>query len=146
MTHPVSPETGAGPAARSSTRPSAPSTWPSARETSADQATSGLAAQQAEGGESVAVHAYTAADTAPLVGGASPLAVIVVLALGVMVLGRLGKRRGGSGKTRRAGSGGGVGTLLVIGLLIGATLTGTALVRSFVHTFVTVLNHIGGLF
>jgi hypothetical protein len=69
--------------------------------------------------------------------------VVIVIVGALLLVGKVGKsRRGGSGKR---GRGGGLG-LLVLGLLIGATLAGSDVVRSIVRGIVHAITTIGGLF
>lgn len=81
--------------------------------------------------------------------GAAPLVVLGLLALGCWLLFSGSGHGGGSGKggqnrSRRGGSG--PLTLIVIGLLIGATATGSAAIHKVVAAFSGAVTALSGLF
>lgn len=83
--------------------------------------------------------------------GATPLVVLGLLAVGCWLLfsgsghgGGSGNGNGGQSRSRRGGSG--PLTLIVIGLLIGATATGSAAIHKVVAVFSGAVTALSGLF
>lgn len=83
--------------------------------------------------------------------GGTPLFMLGLLAVGLWLLlsggghsGGGGGNGGGQGRSRRGGSG--AMTLIVIGLLIGATATGSVAIHKVVAAFTQAVTALSGLF